>query len=259
LGKKFKIPAIISIHTEPDEQRRFDKRPLLFLRKIFEDYSIKNADYVLCVSEYVARYAKKRKAKRIEILHNKVSIAAFCNCNTGKIFRRKTILSVGRLEKPKRQDYLIKAMQNIDMDLVLIGDGSLLHRLKKLAEDMGVQEKIFFIRSVAHEEIHRYYLCCEFFAIATDFEGFCIPVIEAMAAGKPIVASDIPAIRELLDSAGVLVENSEVAFSEALNNLITDTETAKALAHKARERAIMFDSPLLEKKEKEIYEKFFKG
>lgn len=254
LGKRLKIPSIISIHTELDAQRRFDKRIMLHLRKIFEDYSIKNADCIICVTNYVGEYARRHKAKRIEILYNGVPLDKFRKEGAEKIFKRRTILSVARLEKPKRQDCLIKAMRDIDMDLVLIGDGNLKDKLKRLTEDMDVEDRVFFIESVPHEDIHRYYLSCDIFAIATDFEGFCIPVIEAIAAGIPVVASDIPPIREILGEAGILVENKSDLFRKAFMSLQKNPDLYKNLSDNGKKCAAKFDSRVMARGEKDIYQ-----
>lgn len=253
-GKRFKIPSIISIHSELDVQRRLDKRMVLRLRKIFENYSIRNADCIICVTNYVGEYARRHKARRIEILYNEVPLDKFCKQGVDKIFKRRTILSVARLEKPKRQDCLIKAMRDIDMDLVLVGDGNLKDKLKKLAKDIGVIDRVFFIGAVPHKDIYKYYVSCDIFAIATDFEGFCIPVIEAMAVGIPIVASDIPPIREILGDAGILAENKPDLFRNAFVNLQKNQDLYKNLSDSGKKRAAKFDSKVIEEEEKRLYQ-----
>lgn len=247
-GKRFNIPSVISIHCEMDEQRRFDKRPILHLRKLFENYSISNANQIICVTDYVKEYAIRHGAKRATTIYNKVVLNY---PPTDKIFRRKTILSVGRLENQKRQDILIQAIKGLDVDLVLIGDGS----QRKELEIMALGQRVFFLGSIPNKDIHKYYNSCDVFAIATDYEGFCIPIIEAMAAGKPIVASNIPPIREILGNAGRLVDNSESSFREVIRDILRNPWVSYDLSRNALTRVAMFGSDIIEEQEKSVYEK----
>jgi len=258
LGKKHKVPSLVSLHTEFDDQRKFDKRPELLLRKIFELYAVRNADCIMAVTGHVSSYANRYGARRVELLYNRVSLDKFDEIRPGGVFKNRTVFSVGRFERPKRQDCLIKAMKGLDMDLALAGDGFLRPSMEMLAGESGVGKRAIFLGPIPHGDIQKYYLSCDIFAIATDFEGFCIPVIEAMAAAKPIVASDIPAIRELVGDAGILVNNDPDSFRAAISGLINDPERAKHLGLKARARAGMFDSSVLEKKEKSIYESLYR-
>lgn len=258
LGRKHGIPSMVSLHTEFDDQRRFDRRPVLTLRKIFELYTVKNADCIACVTEHVAGYARRYGAERVELLYNRVPLERFGETKSAGAFKNKTVFSVGRFERPKRQDCLINAIKGLDMDLALAGDGILRQKMERLAEDRGIGKRALFLGAVPHSEIHKYYLSCDVFAMATDFEGFCIPVIEAMAAARPVVASDIPAIRELVGDAGILVDNDPASFRAAISALIRDPEKSKDLGLKARTRAKMFDSSVLEAKEKDIYESLYR-
>lgn len=253
-GRRFKIPSAISMHIEPDEQRRFDRRPLLRIRKIFENYSVKKTDCVMCVTGHVAEYARRHRARRVEVLYNRVHLDLFQRQASENVFRRKTVLSVARFDRQKRQDYLIKAIKNLDMDLALVGEGPCKENLKKLAEATGVGGKVLFLGSIPNDELWRYYSSCHIFAIASDYEGFCIPLIEAMASGKSIVASDVPAIREVVGEAGILVANDESSFADALARIEGDPHLRDSLASKAKSRSGIFSSSVLEKKERSIYE-----
>lgn len=264
-GRKLRIPVVVSIHSEFDRQRKFDKRALLQLRRILENYAIKNADTVICVTEYVAKYALRHKAKNTVVIYNSVSLDKFMNSeiknsgnnqiNTGE---NKIILSVGRLEGPKRHDILIRAIKNNNLNLVIIGDGALKRELINLTSRLGIESKIDFMGFLPNEDLYSYYFSCDIFAIATDFEGFCTPVIEAMAAGKPIVASDIPAIREVIGGAGILVNNSEYAFYQAFKLLTSDKSLCDELAEKSKNRVKIFDTAFKEEKERKVYSDLLK-
>ena len=223
-GKKLKTPSTISIHTEFDEARRFNKSLRLRLLKFFETYSLSKVDKIICVTNYLIPYAKKYGAKDMEVIYNRVDTKQFNKGDDTKKFDKPTILCVGRLDKPKYQECLIGAIKDLDVNLLLIGDGELYSDLRLLTKEMEIENKVKFIKFVPHSEIHEYYSSVDIFAIATHYEGFCIPVLEAMASSLPIVASEIGPIQELVGDLGILVENTPEAFREAFKKLISNPE-----------------------------------
>jgi glycosyltransferase involved in cell wall biosynthesis len=149
---------------------------------------------------------------------------------------------------------LIRALRDIDARLTLIGDGPLRGSLEVLAEQLGVRDRIAFVSAVPHAEIAAYYGRADVFAMATHYEGFCIPVLEAMAAGLPVVASRIGPIEEIVGDAGLLVENTPEAFAEALSCLAADPVLRAALGQQARARASDIDGTMMEAQERQVYE-----
>ncbi|MBL7197588.1 MAG: glycosyltransferase [Candidatus Omnitrophica bacterium] len=256
IGKKLGIPVVTSLHINYDEQRKYDKRPILRLRKIFEYYSFARSDIVICVSEYVKSFALRHRKKDIELLYNRVEINRFvCNNRVVEKLSVPRLLCVSRMVKQKNQECIIEAIKDLNITLTLIGDGELYSYLNKLVERLGIKEKVTFIKSVPNHEIHNYYQKADIFVLSSHYEGFCIPIIEAMAAGLPIVASDLPVIVELLNGCGLLCKNSAVGFRKNVKLLLDNTDLRLSLGRKARERVKIFDSVELEKQEKRIYER----
>ena len=154
-----------------------------------------------------------------------------------------SILSVGRLVTQKYQECLIRAIERLPAVLTLIGDGHLRSHLETLASSLGLGDRTTFVASVSHAQIAERYRHADIFAMATHYEGFCIPVLEAMAAGLPIVASKIPPIEEIVGDCGILVDNDPAAFAAALRTLIQDPALRAALGGRARaERSRWTDS-----------------
>ena len=258
-SKKLGVPSMISVHADLDDQRRHEKHPFHQARKLLEHFSLRKAGVVICVSQYLEPYAKKYGAKHVEVIYNKVYTEQFA----GNRDRRDpqiqgkagtTILSVGRLARPKYQECLIRAIQSLDVNLTLIGDGALRDHLKELVNQLQMEDRVEFIRAVPHREISRYYHATDIFAIATHYEGFCIPVLEAMAAGLPVVASRIGPIEEIVGDSGFLVENTFEAFAEVLEKLIKDPRLRTKMGEKASRRALAMDGHLMEKREKVLYQ-----
>lgn len=151
------------------------------------------------------------------------------------------ILFVGRLEKRKGLNYLLKAYQQVkkevpDCRLIVVGPGTRLRRQyqKKVArEDI---EGVTFVGQVSHDELPRYYQTADVFcAPATSHESFGIVLLEAMALGKPVVASNIEGYASVLSHGeeGLLSPpRDERGLSLALLTLLTDAGLRRQMGQK---------------------------
>jgi glycosyltransferase involved in cell wall biosynthesis len=253
MAKKLSVPSVISLHVSYDDQRRFDGHTISPKSVFFERICLRQADCVVCVSEYLCQYARKYGAQRTEVIYNRVNTLHYANGQDCLSFDKFTILSVGRLQSQKYPACLIEAMTDVNAQLVLVGDGEQKEELQALAERLNVQDKVTFIPAVPNREIHRYYLGANVFAIATHYEGFCIPVLEAMAAGLPVVASNVPPIPDILGGTGIVVENEPAAFRDAFQQLLTDESVRTKLGRRARARAQTLDGSIMESREHDLY------
>ena len=169
-----------------------------------------------------------------------------------------SILTVGRLISQKYQACLIRAVARLDATLTVIGDGILRESLERLVDELQIRQQVRFIRAVPHQEIARYYAAADVFAMATHYEGFCIPVLEAMSAGLPVVASKIPPLMEIVGDTGQLVDNDPEAFAFALQRLIDDSSLRNKMGMMARQRAATLDGSVMEQREAQLYEALMK-
>ncbi len=254
-AKKLKIPCAISLHNNFDEERKYDKRLILQFRRLLEHYSLVKCDMVICVSDYLRRYARKYNVKKACVIYNRVNLDQFVGMPKKTIQEDEPlkILSVGRLVRQKNHECLLRAIKDLNVKLTLIGNGYLYKHLKRITEKMGIVHKVEFILTVPHQEIDRYYRQADIFALSTHYEGFCIPIIEAMAAGLPIVASNLEIIVEITDECSYLCKNNPADFKKAIESLIENPQLRLELAQKARNRVNLFDSIELENREKEAY------
>lgn len=265
-GKKLRIPSVLSIHIDHDELRDLQiKKSIrqrihhLISKKYLEPYALSNANRVICVSNFLVPYAQKHGAKNIEVIYNKVDSGKFYtqrNFNQKKL--KLKILSVGQFVPRKNQECLIKAIKNLDVNLSLIGDGPNYGRLKQLAKDLDISEKVNFIGSVPNQRIQKYYWEADIFALSSFSEGFCIPILEAMAASLPVVVNNKEPLPEVLGGTGMVVEDTPKAFEEAFRELISNSQLRKELGEKARKRALEVDGEIMEKKEVKLYMKLLK-
>ena len=134
-----------------------------------------------------------------------------------------------------------------EVHLAIAGDGELRQILVQKALALGVQDRIHFLGEVAPTDIPDFLRAGDLFAFPSRWEGFGVAVVEAMHAGLPVIASDIPALREVVrgadgEFAGLLVPpDDSPAWSGAIQRLLRDSSLRKALSLRAQRRAALFD------------------
>jgi len=160
---------------------------------------------------------------------------------------RLNILFVGRLEPRKGFRYLLQAFPYVKEEfpqarLIVVGA----YRKKDMARHLRYAREhhltgVKFVGNVSDEDLPRYYRSCHVFcAPSTGFESFGIVLLEAMAAGKPAVASDIPGYRDLLEDGreGLLVERkNERALAKAITRVLRDPGLQEKMGAEGRIKA----------------------
>jgi glycosyltransferase involved in cell wall biosynthesis len=114
-------------------------------------------------------------------------------------------------------------------------------RLRALAADLGVAERVRFADWVADEDLNALYSCAACFALPSLIEGFGLPVLEAMAHGTPVACSDRWSLPEVAGDAALLFDpDDQAAVTGALRRLLEDRELAQQLGRRGVERAREF-------------------
>ena len=108
--------------------------------------------------------------------------------------------------------------------------------------EMGLTEAVVFPGSVTGAELEAYFQAADVFVCASDHEGFCVPIAEAMGHGVPIVAYGVTAVPETVGGAGLLLpDKSALPFAAAVGRVLTDPVLRQHLAAAGRTRAAQFD------------------
>lgn len=151
------------------------------------------------------------------------------------------ILFTGRLVATKGLRHLIEAMRTVDGQLVIMGRGPEEKRLRSLAERKGVSEKVVFTGHVSEEEKVRLMSSCNVFVMPSLFESFGLAAAEAMAYGKPLVASSVGGLPEVVGDGGILVPPASPSeLGVALDRLLRDDELRHDLGRRARAHIARF-------------------
>ena len=162
---------------------------------------------------------------------------------------RPTILFVGRLERRKGLGYLLRAFMQLkaeisDLRLVIVGDGPMRRWYASFATRHDMDD-VIMAGYVAAADLPRYYASCDVFcAPNTGDESFGIVLLEAMASGKPIVATDIDGFRTVVTPGreGLLVERKNArGLAEALRTLLQDPALRQEMGRRGTETARRYD------------------
>jgi glycosyltransferase involved in cell wall biosynthesis len=114
--------------------------------------------------------------------------------------------------------------------------------LRAFIEELGLGDAVNLPGSVSGAELEAYFRAADVFVMASEHEGFCVPLGEAMGHGVPIVAYGVTAVPETVADAGlVLPDKSAVPFAAAVGRVLRDPELRAVLATAGRERAAGFD------------------
>jgi glycosyltransferase involved in cell wall biosynthesis len=155
----------------------------------------------------------------------------------------KYILFVGNNKPHKNINGLIGAFLEIkkeygDFKLVIISSG---FKLEDIPVSDNIRRDIIIISGVSEEELIMYYNCAHMLVLPSFYEGFGLPVIEAMACGCPVVASDTSSMPELGGDAAIYVNpNNESSIADGMIKLIKDDNLRGSLVGKGFERAAAF-------------------
>jgi glycosyltransferase involved in cell wall biosynthesis len=153
---------------------------------------------------------------------------------------RPVIGSLGRLSEQKSYGVLIRALPELpDANLVLVGDGPERPALERLAEDLGVRERLHITGWTDSARAHLGYF--DVFALVSHYEAFPLAILEAMLAEVPVVATDVGSVAEAVHDGetGLLVPPRRPAdVARAIGSLLSEPERASALARNARRLAL---------------------
>jgi len=147
---------------------------------------------------------------------------------------------VGRFDPQKDQGTLIRALGRLDgAHLVLVGEGATRPEAERLAARLGLAERTHFLGE--REDVEGLLKLADIYVQSSNWEGFCMAALEAMASGVPVVASRVPGLTDVVDPAAVLFEpGDEEELARHLDALLRDPARRAELAGRGRARADEF-------------------
>ena len=243
-ANEISAPVFRTVHHVDDfaEPRLFE----------FEKRAVAHADHRFVVSEYWRRMLAEENGYESVVTYNGLDAKEFANLPP----RRSacpTVLFVGGLEARKGLEYLVLAMARVlrshpGAELVAVAKTGFRGIdepgwFKVLAERAGVSDHVTLLESVSNEGLLQLYADCDMLVLPSRNEGWGLSLMEAMACSKPVVATRVGGVPELLTDGveGLLVDTGDIAgLGEAICKLLGDADSRERMGRAGRERVKAF-------------------
>jgi len=201
-------------------------------------------DQIICVcrSDYEkAIAAKVASPSKTSIVYNGIEIDRFSHPLNKETARKKFDIAptdfifgnVGRLHEQKGHKYLLQAFANVAdrSRLVIIGDGDLKDELIQLADNLQISDRVLFLG--ARSDVHEFLSAIDVFVMPSLWEGQPIALLEALAIGKPCIATSVDGIPEVITNGvnGYLVKPKDIAgLTQSMSEVIDNPDCLKKFA-----------------------------
>ncbi len=267
---KYNIPSVVSIHDliflhYPELYNSIDRR-------IYHAKSMAACKYASKIIA-VSKQTKDDIIKFYNIRPEKISII-YQNChprflteladNEKQLVLQKHrlpnnfLLFVGTLEERKNVLNILKAIQRkaIDIPIVLVGKATAyVNTLIGFAEKHQLEGKLFIRHQIPDEDLPAIYQSASLFVYPSLFEGFGIPVLEAISSGVPVITSNISSLPEAAGSGSLLTDPVSVGLlAEAIESVINNDSLRRQMIATGKEHAKNFSAQLISRQLTQLYQ-----
>jgi glycosyltransferase involved in cell wall biosynthesis len=242
------VPYILTLQ-EGDPVWYMKLRSLYYINPFFKKI-FTSADKVQAISLYLADYARTMGHEgEVEVIPNGVDTKLFTlsTAQTRSAMRKQlglserdtVLITTSRLVTKNRIGDIIESLEYLrdDTKLVIIGEGTLEPKLKKMAKDFGFEERVKFVGHVPYEEVPKYLHAADIFVRPSLTEGFGNSFIEAMSAGLPVIATPVGGIVDFLEDekTGLFAQVRDCeSVATQVRKLIKDRELRETLINNAK-------------------------
>jgi glycosyltransferase involved in cell wall biosynthesis len=259
------IHQIMTIHSYPFPQKKTHCWRYRFLSYF--------ADRIMCVSETVKKHVVAStgiRPEKISVVHNGINLEKFA---LDSAVERKNALreslgitpdkfvigNVSRLIEDKGHKYLLMAVPGVmrrfpQVKFLIVGDGGLRNELTELCRTLNITDHVVFAGS--RLDVPALLEIMDIFVFPTFREALGICVLEAMAAGKPVIATNDAAVPELIDDAveGLLVHPGDhEALEHAMIKMLDNLEMRNRMSAAAKKKVTLFTMENMARKIEEVY------
>lgn len=242
---------VATVHARPDVA--FSKKIEMILRLRM----LRPNACIVAVSEENRRLVKEYFGftdEKCRWVNNGVNLARFYQMSHQKF----TYINVARQDENKNQRMLLKSFAAVrakypDVRLLLVGNGPLHEELKEMTIQYGLEECVEFTGLVSNVE--DYYAQSDVFVLSSYREAMPLSVLEAMAAGLPVIATNVGGLRELVDGNGLLIDDiDENSMADAMLTLYEDKATNGVRSAQSRRLVQRYSSERMTDHYLQIYE-----
>ena len=253
-----KVPAVFTAHGWAFTEGSSWKRKAIAIPS--EALAARMGGHIITVSKYDYELAIRYRVARPEwmtVIHNGITDVR-TRANPGKNDVPRIVM-IARFALPKDHAILLRALsrlKDLQWELDMVGDGPLVKPSKRLAEELGLRNRVRFMGT--RRDVAEIMANGHLFVLASNYEGFPVSIIEAMRAGLPVVASNVGGVSEaVIDGAtGFLVPRGDIeGLSNRLERLLRNPALRAQMGAKGRRRYEMhFTAEQMLRKTMKVYE-----
>ncbi|MDI5950741.1 glycosyltransferase [Flavobacterium yafengii] len=225
---------------------------------------------IICITDEVEEVLKRHTSLdkyRFKVIENGVNLKAIegafaldkKNLQYSIQESDKLVIQVAGFRIEKDQKTVIRAMQYLDKNvkLLLVGDGALLSESEKLVNELGLQERIFFLG--VRNDVPSLLKTADILVVSSHWEGFGLAAVEGMAVSKPIIATNVAGLSNVVKGAGILFERgNEKELANIVKELFSDVEYYSKVGNAGFERAKKYDINFMVEKLIYLYKEVLK-
>ena len=249
-------PHVASIKGVIADEMRFERgatRATMSIQARCEALHVRRADLVLTTSQYAAGRIQELYglAEAPAIVPELIDLAAwqelFARNPTAAAPEKFTILTVCRFYPRKRLHLLLGAAARLrgeihGLEIRIVGGGPEAKRLHSIWREKKLENTVHWLGDLSQDELAREYNRCDVFCLPSVQEGFGIVFLEAMAAGKPIIAARAGAAPEVLEQGLLAEPESEESLAEAILRLYREPDLRAALADAGKRIVVQYNA-----------------
>jgi len=197
--------------------------------KVLGNVIFEKADTVICVSKFERNLILKNfkiDLSKLFIIPNGVNLDEFKKIEKQKDENIKIILYVGRIEKYKGLDYIVKALSYLPGNFILeiVGKGSYKSKIVKLARNLNVVNRIRFYQDLSRDELIEKYAKANVLVLLSEYEAYGLVVAEALACKTPCIVANTSALSEWIDNRNVFGVNYPIDVNMLAKLIIKTSE-----------------------------------
>ena len=269
IARRQGLPLVFTMHTRYQLYAHYLPLPSWLVVPLAAGISRRFANACNCVIAPSAGYAEQLRQEgitaRIEVVSTGLDLAALPppdpkeRQHWGIPPQARLLLYVGRVAVEKNVALMLgafAALHRPDAWLLLVGGGPFQEQARRLAQQLGVAERVVFAGFQPRERVFSCAAAADLFLFpsTTDTQG--VVLLEAMSQGVPCVCTESPAIAGVVEQGrqGLVVKENEAAFTAAIDKLLADDSTRAAMSKQARLTAARYDIKYCAQRLLEIYQ-----
>lgn len=232
IGQKYKIPVVITEHSSAYHLNLLKSWEVKLAQSTFL-----KANVCICVSHSLARQLNKIVDKNIIVISNVVAHRFFSEpIREAPNKKMIKILSIGSLDKNKRQAFLIEAFKlahtmNNNLELLIVGNGCEYDNLTILSKNLSLENSISFLGSRTPDRIPYLISTVDIVVISSQYETFGVAAAEALAIGKPVISTECGGPQDIItNETGILTPVNNInAFAAAIIEIASNLKKYDSL------------------------------